>query len=67
MAYFIPNPSDYGIKTQSESLAFLKELGFVTNYKLNSLAHNVNDIIEHISYLSSIRNDLPYEIDGCCT
>ncbi len=64
MAYFIPNPSDYGIKTQSESLAFLKELGFVTNYKLNSLAHNVNDIIEHISYLSSIRNDLPYEIDG---
>ena len=36
MAYFIPNPEDYGLKTQSESLAYLKELGFLTNYKLNT-------------------------------
>ena len=64
MAYFIPNPEEYGLKTQSESLSFLRELGFVTNYKLNSYAKNVNDIISHIDYLGSIRETLPYEIDG---
>lgn len=64
MAYFIPNPEEYGLKTQSESLQFLKQLGFVTNYKLNRFAKNVNEIVEHIGYLSSIRKDLPYEIDG---
>ena len=64
MAYFIPNPETYGLKTQSDSLKFLKELGFVTNYKLNAHAHNVKEINEHIEYLSSIRQSLPYEIDG---
>ena len=43
MAYFIPNPEDYGIKNQSESLEFLKELGFKTNYKLNGKAHNTKE------------------------
>ena len=64
MAYFIPNPSDYGIKTQAESLEYLKKLGFVTNYKLNRLAHNANEIISCIDELGSIRDSLPYEIDG---
>ena len=64
MAYFLPNPDKYGIKTQSESLAFLKELGFVTNYKLNGIAKNVKDIINYIDDLSSKRRSLPYEIDG---
>ena len=64
MAYFIPNPSDYGIKTQAESLTFLKELGFVTNYKLNTIANSANEIIEDIKKLASIRKSLPYEIDG---
>ena len=44
MDYFIPNPEDYGIKTQKESLEFLRKLGFVTNYKLNGYAKNVKDI-----------------------
>lgn len=64
MAYFLPNPDKYGIKTQSEALEFLKELGFVTNYKLNGIAKNVKDIINYIDDLSSKRNSLPYEIDG---
>lgn len=64
MAYFIPNPEDYGIKTQSESLAYLKELGFRTNDKLNSLAKNVNDIIKYIENLGQKRKDLPFAIDG---
>lgn len=64
MAYFIPNPDKYGIKTQSEALEFLKELGFKTNYKLNGLAKNVNDIINYIDDLGSKRPNLPFEIDG---
>lgn len=64
MAYFIPNPDKYGIKTQGESLAFLKELGFKTNYNLNGLAKNINDIINYIDDLGSKRHDLPFEIDG---
>lgn len=64
MAYFLPNPSKYGIKTQSETLDFLKELGFKTNYKLNGIAKNVNDIISYIDNLSIKRDSLPFEIDG---
>ena len=64
MAYFIPNPDKYGIKTQGESLAFLKELGFKTNYNLNGLAKNINDIINYIDDLGSKRSNLPFEIDG---
>ena len=64
MAYFIPNPSDYGIKTQMESLNYLKELGFVTNYKLNKIAHNATEIITCINELGELRDSLPYEIDG---
>ena len=64
MAYFTPNPKDYGIKTQEESLKFLKELGFVTNYKLNTVAHTAKEIIKDIEKLASIRKELPYEIDG---
>lgn len=64
MAYFIPNPEDYGIKTQKESLEFLRKLGFVTNYKLNGYAKNVKDIINYIDLLSEKRDNLPFEIDG---
>ena len=64
MAYFIPNPKDYGIKTQEESLKFLRELGFVTNYKLNTTASNAEEIIKDIKALGEVRKSLPYEIDG---
>jgi len=64
IAYFVPEPEKYGIKTQSESLDLLKELGFKTNYKLNGLAKNYKDIIKYIDNLSKEREDLPYAIDG---
>ena len=64
MAYFIPNPSDYGIKKQSESLDYLKELGFLTNYKYNTLATNVGEIIKCIKVLHEKRKSLPFAIDG---
>jgi DNA ligase (NAD+) len=64
MAYFLPNPEDYGIQTQSESLAFLKKLGFVTNEKLNKIAHNIDEINQFIDELSQKRKNLPFAIDG---
>ena len=64
MDYCIPNPKEYGIKTQDESLKFLRELGFVTNYKLNTTASNAEEIIKDIKALGEIRRSLPYEIDG---
>ena len=64
MAYFIPNPEDYGLKTQSESLAFLKELGFLTNYKLNTTASSVPEMIKKIAELHEKRKNLPFAIDG---
>ena len=64
MAYFIPNPSDYGIKTQMESLDYLKELGFKTNHQLNRVAHSATEIITCINELGNLRDSLPFEIDG---
>lgn len=64
MAYFIPNPEDYGLKTQTESLNYLRKLGFVTNHKLNKRTKNVSEIIDFIDDLSKKRKDLPYNIDG---
>ena len=64
MAYFIPNPEDYGLKTQSESLAFLKELGFLTNYKLNTTASSISEMIKKINELHEKRKGLPFAIDG---
>ncbi len=64
MAYFLPNPEDYGIKTQAESLEFIKSLGFVTNDKLNQTAHNVGEIISYIDDLAKKRPNLPFAIDG---
>ncbi len=64
MAYFIPNPENYNLKSQHESLNFLKELGFKTNYKLNGLVKNAKEIDIFISELASKRPDLPFPIDG---
>lgn len=64
LAYFIPNPEDYGIKSQSESINFLQELGFKTNIKYNKLVNNTKEIIEFIEDLGSKRDNLPFPIDG---
>ena len=64
MAYFIPNPEDYNIKTQKESIEFLHELGFATNIKLNGYGRNYKDIINYIEDLGKKRESLPFPIDG---
>ena len=64
MAYFIPNPEEYGLKTQSESLEYLKELGFLTNYKLNTTVDNIDDMLKEINKFHEKRKSLPFAIDG---
>ena len=64
MAYFIPNPEDYGIKTQKDSIQFLNDLGFITNIKLNGYAKTGKDIVNYVNDLSKKRESLPFAIDG---
>ena len=64
MAYSLPNPEDYGVKTQEESLQFLRKLGFLTNKDLNQVASTTSEIIMYIDELGSKRNELPFAIDG---
>ena len=64
MAYFLPNPEDYGIATQSDSIKFLKELGFKTNVDLNGFATNAKEIWNYIEDLKSKRPNLAFPIDG---
>jgi len=50
-------------KSHSESLEFLKELGFSIspNYKV---CKSIDEVIEHITYWTENRDTLPFEIDG---
>ena len=64
MAYFLPNPEDYGIQTQSESIKFLSDLGFKTNININGFATNAKEIWNYIEDLREKRSDLPFPIDG---
>lgn len=61
--YHLPNPLDYGIKTHSEALEFMKELGFKTNPAAR-LVNNEDEIIDFIKEYTEKRSSLPYEIDG---
>lgn len=51
------------LKTHSESLEYLKNLGFKVSehYKLCS---NIDEVIKHIEYWTENRANLPFEIDG---
>lgn len=64
LIYHLPNPLDYGITTHYESLLFMKELGFNTNYDVNKLTSSINEVLEYIQKWTEKRNTLPYDIDG---
>lgn len=61
--YHLPNPEDYGIKTQEEALEFMSNLGFITNPN-NTLVNNINELLEFVNYWTVNRDKLFYEIDG---
>ncbi len=62
-AYHIPNPKDFNINTHSDSLNFLKELGFKVNSN-NKLVNGVEEVLQFINYWNENRAKLEYEIDG---
>ena len=64
LIYHLPNPLDYGIKTHYESLLFMKELGFTTNYEVNKLVKSIDDVLKFINEWTEKRQFLPYDIDG---
>ena len=64
LIYHLPNPEDYGIKTHYESLNFMRELGFTTNYSNNLLVSNIDGVLEYVKKWTENRNSLPYDIDG---
>jgi DNA ligase (NAD+) len=61
--YYLPNPSDFGIKTHLEALQFMKDLGFKINPH-NKLVKNIDEIISYIEKEAETRKSLSYEIDG---
>lgn len=61
--YYLPNPSDFGIKTHLEALQFMGDLGFKINPH-NKLVKNIDEIIAYIEKEENTRKSLSYEIDG---
>ena len=61
--YHLPNPEDYGISTHMEALNYMKHLGFRVNPN-NKLVNNIDELLQYIEEKGSLRDDLPYDIDG---
>lgn len=61
--YHIPEPSNYNLKTQYESLEFMKDLTLTINPNITKV-ESIDDLLKYIDYWAVHRNELPYEIDG---
>ena len=61
--YHIPLPTNYNLKTQYESLKFMKDLNLVVNPNIK-LVNDIEGVIEYVNYWNEHRSELPYEIDG---
>ncbi len=53
---------DIGVDNHSDALDILAELGFVTSHYQKT--NKINDVIQHCEKMITIRETLPYEIDG---
>lgn len=61
--YHLPNPEDFGITSHSDAIEYMKHLGFKTNPN-NRLVNNIEEVLTFINDKGSIRDELPYDIDG---
>lgn len=61
--YAVINPEQYNLKTQSEVLSYLKELGFKVNPHF-VLVSSIEDAIEEINKFDNLRRNLTYDTDG---
>ena len=61
--YYVVSPELYGIKTQTDALAFLKYLGFHVNPE-TVCARSSEEVLTYLDDIDSKRFDYAYPIDG---
>ncbi len=61
--YGIADPTQTLCRTQQELLDYLNQLGMPVNGHVSS-CQTINDAMAHFRHLETIREQLPYEIDG---
>jgi DNA ligase (NAD+) len=61
--YTVVEPEQFELTTQTEALAFMRELGFQVN-PATTLSHDLADIQDFIATYQAQRDQLPYDIDG---
>jgi DNA ligase (NAD+) len=61
--YHLPDAEKFGLKTQFETLSYLKELGFKVNPEIKRV-ENIDEVITLINTWHDKRDKLDYEIDG---
>lgn len=59
----LPDAENLGIRTHSEALNYLEQLGFKTNPH-RKVCHSIEAVLQFIEEWTEKKNDLPYEIDG---
>lgn len=62
-SYTLLNPENYNLKTQTDSLAFLSELGLKVNQEYQTAA-SIDEVIEIIEMFDEKRKKLSYDTDG---
>lgn len=61
--YTLVNPQDYGLRSQSEVLKYLSDLGLKVNPSVKTF-DTIEKVYEEIEAIEARRAILPYEIDG---
>ncbi|HEW91510.1 MAG TPA: NAD-dependent DNA ligase LigA [Thermotogaceae bacterium] len=61
--YYVIDPESHGLKTQSETLKFLKSIGFKVNPNY-IVTNELGEIIDYWNYWIENRKKLAYNIDG---
>ena len=61
--YHIPTPRNYNLKTQYDSLEFMKKLTLTVNPNIKKV-NDIKEVIDYINYWEEKRKELPYDIDG---
>lgn len=61
--YYLQDAENYGIKTHSEALDFIRKLGFNVNPE-RRICKNIDEVFAFVDEYTKKRNELDYDIDG---
>ncbi|MBR1581814.1 MAG: NAD-dependent DNA ligase LigA [Bacilli bacterium] len=61
--YYLQDAENYGIKTHSEALDFIRKLGFNVNPE-RRVCKNIDEVLAFVDEYTKKRNELDYDIDG---